>query len=110
MFGALGDMAKMMKNLSAMQSNMKQMQEELAKVEVTGTCRSGMAEIVMAGDMTVKKVSIAQSAMTAENRAALEDSVREAFASALQQAKMEGAKRISSAAGGLNVPGLFPGA
>ena len=106
MFGALGDMAKMMKNLSAMQSNMKQMREELAKIEVTGTCRSGMAEIVMTGDMTVKKVSIARSAMTEENRTALEDSLTEAFASALQQAKMEGAKRLSSAAGGLDIPGM----
>ena len=106
MFGSLGDMAKMMKNLSNIQSNMKQMQEELAKVEVTGTCRSGMAEIVMAGDMTVKKISIAQSAMTAENRTALEEALLEAFASALQQAKMEGAQRFSSAAGGLNIPGM----
>ena len=106
MFGSLGDMAKMMKNLSAVQANMKQMREELAKIEVTGTCRSGMAEIVMSGDMTVKKVSIAQSAMTAENRTALEEALAEAFASALQQAKMEGAQRLSSAAGGLNIPGM----
>ena len=106
MFGALGDMAKMMKNLSTMQSNMKQMQEELAKIEVTGTCRSGMAEIIMAGDLTVRKVTIAQSAMTEENRAVLEESIAEAFASALQQAKMEGAQRLSAATGGLNIPGM----
>ena len=106
MFGALGDMAKMMKNLSAVQANMKQMREELAKIEVTGTSRSGMAEIVMAGDLTVKKVSIAQSAMTEGNRAALEESLAEAFASALQQAKMEGAQRLSSVTDGLNIPGM----
>ena len=45
-----------------------------------------------------------------QNRELVENAVKEAIASALQQVKMEGAKRLSDATGGLNIPGLTPGA
>ena len=108
MFGSLGEMAGLMKKFGEMQNNMKKMQAELAQIEVRGTSHSNLVEVVMSGDMIVKSVSIASAAFSPENKEILESSVQEAIASALQQVKMEGAKRLSDVTGGMKLPG-FPG-
>ncbi len=110
MFGSLGEMAGLLKKFGEIQNNMKKMQQELAAIEVHGSSHSGIAEIVMSGDMVVKSVHLDPSALSPDNRELIEEAVREAAASALQQVKMEGAKRLSDATGGLNLPGLTPGA
>lgn len=110
MFGSLGEMANLMKNFGQIQNNMKKMQQELALVEVRGTSYSNIAEVVMSGDMIVKSVKLDPAALAVQNRELVENAVKEAIASALQQVKMEGAKRLSDATGGLNIPGLTPGA
>ena len=102
MFGSLGEMANLMKKFGEIQSNMKKMQAELAAIEVRGTSYSNIAE--------VKSVKLDPAALSAQNRELVENAVQEAVASALQQAKMEGAKRLSNATGGINIPGLTPGA
>lgn len=106
----LGEMANLMKNFGQIQNNMKKMQQELASVEVRGTSYSNIAEVVMSGDMIVKSVKLDPAALAVQNRELVENAVKEAIASALQQVKMEGAKRLSDATGGLNIPGLTPGA
>ena len=110
MFGSLGEMANLMKKFGEIQSNMKKMQAELAAIEVRGTSYSNIAEVVMSGDMVVKSVKLDPAALSAQNREQVENAVQEAVASALQQAKMEGAKRLSNATGGISIPGLTPGA
>lgn len=109
MFGSLGEMANLMKKFGEIQSNMKKMQAELAAIEVRGTSYSGIAEVVMSGDMVVKSVKLDPAALSAQNCELVEKAVQEAVASALQQVKMEGAKRLSDATGGIKIPGLTPG-
>ena len=108
MFGSLGEMAGLMKKFGEMQSNMKKMQAELAQIEVKGTSHSNLVEVEMSGDMIVRKVTIASAALSPDNKDILEASVQEAIASALQQVKMEGAKRLADVTGGIKLPG-FPG-
>ncbi len=110
MFGSLGEMAGLMKKFGEIQNNMKKMQSELAALEVRGTSYSNIAEIIMSGDMIVKSVKIDPAALSSQNKELVENAVQEAISSALQQVKAEGAKRLSDATGGINIPGLTPGA
>lgn len=106
MFGSLGEMAGLMKKFGEIQANMKKMQQELAELEIHGTSHSGLAEVVMSGDMAVKKVMLSDDAQKA-SRSDLETAVQEAVASAMSQIKAEGAKRLQEATGGIKIPGLF---
>ena len=63
-------------------------------------------EVVVSGDFNVKKVYISPSLAEMKDAAILESAVFEAMNNALVQAKMESAKKLSEATGGINIPGI----
>ncbi len=106
MFGNLGEMAGLMKKFGEIQKNMKKMKEDLAAIEVAGKNAAGQVEVVVSGDFNVKKVYISPSLAEMKDAAILESAVFEAMNNALVQAKMESAKKLSEATGGINIPGI----
>ena len=54
----------------------------------------------------MKKVYISPSLAEMKDAAILESAVFEAMNNALVQAKMESAKKLSEATGGINIPGI----
>ena len=52
------NIGKMMKKAQEMQANMKGLQEELAKIEVSGESGGGMVKVMMSGDRQVKSIVI----------------------------------------------------
>ena len=106
MFGNLGEMAGLMKKFGEIQKNMKKMKEDLAAIEVAGENAAGQVEVVVSGDFNVKKVYISPSLAEMKDAAILESAVFEAMNNALVQAKMESAKKLSEATGGINIPGI----
>lgn len=107
MFGNLGELAGMMKNLQNIQSQAKKMKEELAALEITGRSSCGQVEVTMSGDMILKKVSISPELVALNNHVLVQTSVHEAVANAMSQVKQAAASRLSAATGGMNLPGLF---
>ncbi|QSH42163.1 YbaB/EbfC family nucleoid-associated protein [Lentisphaerota bacterium ZTH] len=105
MFGNLGEMAGMMKKAKDIQKNLKNMKEEMAKAEFSGSCAGGKVEAVVSGDMIVKKVKIA-SEVTSDAEL-LEDMVTAAVNTAINNAKNAAQERMNEATGGLDIPGLF---
>ena len=106
MFGNLGEMAGLMKKFGEIQKNMKKMKGDLAAIEVAGENAAGQVEVVVSGDFNVKKVYISPSLAEMKDAAILESAVFEAMNNALVQAKMESAKKLSEATGGINIPGI----
>jgi len=106
MFGKLGDMAGMMKQAHDMQKNMKNVQDELESLEVSGKSSCGRVEIVATCDLIVKRASIAPEVLETADPSIVEKLVVEATNSALDAAKMTAQSKMSDITGGLNLPGM----
>ena len=103
MFGQLGEMAGLMKRMGEMQSKMKKIKKELEELNVTGSSSNGAVQITITGDMAaVKNVHVSGNLSAAE----MEIAIGEAVANVINNAKMESAKRLSEATGGIDLSAL----
>ena len=107
MFGELGKMAALMKNLQGLKENMEKMKAEMAEREYAASSCGSQVTAVVSGDLVLKQLLISPEIMKTGDTALLRDAVVEAVNSAITQAKIDAASRLSDAAGGMNVPG-FP--
>jgi len=109
MFGNLAEMAGLMKKVQEMQKSVKKMQEEMSSVELSGKSQGSQVEVVMSGDMKIRRVCVNPACIELKDQAVLEAAIQEAVSSAIAQVKAEAAKRLSVATGGLSdgFPGLF---
>ena len=100
MFGQLGELAGLMKRMGEMQSKMKKIKKDLEELNVTGSSSTGAVQITISGDMSVvKNVHISGDMPASE----MEIAVAEAVASVINNAKLESAKRLSEATGGMDL-------
>ena len=96
------------KNLQNVQSKMGEVQEKMKAVTVTGSSGGEMVKIEMAGDMTIRNVTIAPEAVDPGDIGMLEDLILAAFTDALANVRDAMQQEMSSITGGLNLPpGLF---
>ena len=96
----------MMKQAQQMQANMQKMQEEVAKMEVTGQSGGGMVSVVMTGKHDVKRVNIDDSLM-GDDKDMLEDLIAAAVNDAVRQVEKESQERFSGMTDGLSLPAGF---
>lgn len=103
----LGDI---MKQAQAMQENMKQMQEDLANMEVHGEAGAGLVKVTMTGRHDVKNVEIDSSLLSegvsSEDREMLEDLLAAAVNNAVRKVDDESKNKMGGMAEGLNIPGF----
>jgi DNA-binding YbaB/EbfC family protein len=103
MFGQLGELAGLMKKMGEMQSKMKKIKKELEELEVTGYSANCAVQITISGDMSVvKNIEIAEGMSNSELKVA----VGEAVENVINNAKLESAKRLSEATGGMDLSAL----
>jgi len=100
-----GGLGNLMKQAQAMQENLQKAQEELAKMEFTGTAGGGMVSVTMTGRHDVKRVNIDDSVM--DDKEMLEDLVAAAVNDAVRNVEAKTKEAFSGMAGGLNLPGGF---
>jgi nucleoid-associated protein EbfC len=106
-----GNIAQLMQQAQKMQENMQRAQEELAKLEVTGSAGGGMVSITLTGRMECRSVKIDPSVLSdvemAEDLvvAAINDAVNKVNAES--QAKMSGATAGMPIPPGMKIPGMF---
>ncbi|MDQ6963722.1 MAG: YbaB/EbfC family nucleoid-associated protein [Mariprofundales bacterium] len=79
------NIGKMMQQAQALQERMKNMQEEIANIEVSGEAGGGMVTVVMRGDYQVRSITIDESVWQEQDRAMLEDLIAAATNAASQQ-------------------------
>lgn len=102
MKGALGDL---MKQAQAMQEGLRRAQEELAKVEVTGTAGGGVVDVTMNCRHDVKRIRIDPSLLQ-DDKEVLEDLLAAAVNDAVRKVEKATQEKLSGLTGGLSVPGL----
>ena len=101
MFGKMGDMVKMARE---MQGKLKQVKEELEREMYDGF--SGGATVKVSGDMEVKEISVEPRLLEIGKKDQLQKDLKEAANKALKSAKDAAARKMKSVTGGLGLPGL----
>ena len=105
MFGK-GGMGNLMKQAQMMQERMQKMQEEVAKMEVTGESGAGMVKITITGSHNVRRVAIDPSLME-DDQEMLEDLIAAAFNDAVRRAEEQNKAKMADITGGMQLPPGF---
>jgi nucleoid-associated protein EbfC len=100
-----GGLGGLMKQAQEMQAKMKQAQEELAQLEVTGSAGGGMVEVTLTGRHEVRSIRIDDSLLK-DDREMLEDLIAAAFNDAVRKVEETTQEKFSGMAGGLG--GMMP--
>ncbi|MFA0923931.1 YbaB/EbfC family nucleoid-associated protein [Xanthomonas fragariae] len=97
-----GNIAQLMQQAQKMQENLERAQEELAKLEVTGTAGGGMVSVTLTGAKECRKVRIDPSILSDQEMA--EDLIAAAFNDASNKIDVESKDRMGSATAGMQLP------
>jgi DNA-binding YbaB/EbfC family protein len=89
-----------------MQRQLKEAQEQLASLEVTGEAGGGMVKVVMSGRHDVRRVSI-DPALMGDDKDMLEDLLAAAVNDAVHRVEQETQSKMSGVTSGLNLPPGF---
>lgn len=100
-----GGLGPLMKQAQQMQEKMKNMQEQLATVEVEGQSGAGMVTVVMTCRYDVKRVNIDDSLM-GDDKDMLEDLLAAAVNDAVRRVEITTQERMAGFTTGM---GLAPG-
>ncbi len=101
------NIGKMMKKAQEMQANMKDLQEELAKIEVSGESGGGMVKVMMSGDRQVKSIVIEDELWEEKDKSLIEDLVAAAVNAASQTAEEKSKEEQQKLMAGLPLPPGF---
>ena len=97
-----GNIAQLMQQAQRMQENMQRAQEDMAKVEVTGSAGGGMVSVTITGRMECRKVRIDPGVLSDPEMA--EDLVAAAFNDAVNKVNAESQAKMAAATAGMPMP------
>jgi len=97
-----GNIAQLMQQAQKMQENLQKAQEDLAKLEVTGSAGGGMVSVTLTGAKECRKVRIDPSILA--DAEMTEDLVAAAFNDASNKIDAESKNRMGSATAGMQLP------
>jgi nucleoid-associated protein EbfC len=106
-----GNIAQLMQQAQKMQENLQRAQEEVAKIEATGSAGNGLVSVTLSGKMECRKVHIDPSVLADAEMtedlvvAAINDAVGRINAES--QAKMSAATAGMPIPPGMKIPGMF---
>ncbi|MDI6895355.1 MAG: YbaB/EbfC family nucleoid-associated protein [Bacillota bacterium] len=100
-------MAKMMKQVQKMQSELVRVQEEVAEKTVEATAGGGAVRAVVNGRLEVKALQISPEAIDPEDPELLADLVLAAVNEGIRRAQEMVQKEMARVTGGLSIPGVF---
>lgn len=101
-----GGIGNIMKQAQQMQEKMQRMQEEVAKLEVTGESGAGLVKITMTGKHEVRRVMIDDSLMS-DDKEMLEDLVAAAINDAVRRVEVDQQTKMAGITDGMNLPAGF---
>jgi len=95
-----------MQQAQRVQEDLKRAQEELAKLEVTGSSGGGMVSVTMNGRHEVRRVNIDRK-LFADDAEMAEDLVAAAFNDAVNKVAVASQQRMGEVTGGMGLPPGF---
>lgn len=98
-----GGIGNLMKQAQQMQEKMQRMQEEVAKIEITGESGAGLVKVTMTGKHEVRRLMIDDSLM-GDDKEMLEDLIAAAVNDAVRRVEQKQQEMMSSVTAGMNLP------
>ena len=93
----------MLSKAKAMQEKMKEVQDQIKKIEVEGEAGGNLVKVVLSGDYELKSISISETAKK-ESQEIINDLIIAAYNNAKDILKQKSAEELSKVTGGLNLP------
>ncbi len=100
------NIAKMMQQAKKIKDSMKQMQEELAALEVTGEAGGGLVKAVVSGQHQVKRITIDDSLLS-DDKAMVEDLIAAAINAGMNEIEATIKAKQKDMMGGMPLPPGF---
>ena len=105
---------QMMKQAQGLQKKLKDTQEELANLEITGEAANGAVKVTCDGQGRFKAIKLSAEAINPENPSAVDsdtvEMLEDIISSAIKQASNKAGKtmeeKMKAVTGGINIPGL----
>ena len=96
----------MLSKAKAMQERMKEVQDQIKKIEVEGESGGSLVKVVLSGDYELRSITINDAAKK-ENQEIINDLIIAAYNNAKENLKKKSAEELSKVTGGLNLPADF---
>ena len=93
----------MLSKAKIMQEKMKEAQDQIKKIEVSGVSGGNLVKVILKGDYEIKSIEITEAAKK-ENQELINDLIIAAFNNAKENLKKKSAEELSKVTGGLNLP------
>mgnify|MGYP003301489645 FL=1 len=93
----------MLSKAKIMQEKMKEAQDQIKKIEVSGVSGGNLVKVILKGDYEIKSIEITEAAKK-ENQEIIYDLIIAAFNNAKENLKKKSAEELSKVTGGLNLP------
>lgn len=101
-----GGLGNMMKQAKQMQEKMERVQQEIARMEVTGEAGAGLVKVTMLGNHNVKRVEIDPSLFD-DDKDMLEDLLAAAVNDAVRRIEEGNKEKMASVTAGIPLPPGF---
>ena len=98
------NLGNLLKQAQDMQARMQELQEQLARAEVTGTSGAGMIRVTLSGKGEARSIKIDPSLIDPNEAEVLEDLLLAAFNDARGKVEAHAAEEMSKLTGGLKLP------
>ena len=89
-----------------MQNKMKEVQEQIKKIEVEGEAGGSLVKVILTGDYELKSIIFSEEAKK-ENQEIINDLIIAAYNNAKENLKKKSAQELSKVTDGLNLPSDF---
>ena len=93
----------MLSKAKIMQEKMKEAQDQIKKIEVSGVSGGNLVKVILKGDYEIKSIEITEAAKK-ENQEIINVLIIAAFNNAKENLKKKSAEELSKVTGGLNLP------
>jgi len=101
------DLGAMMQQAQQLQQKMLEAQDAAKQKTVEASAGGGMVTVTITGGFEVRAIKIDPACIDAKDPTMLQDLIIAAMNQAIAKAQELQASAVSSATGGLNIPGLF---
>tara|TARA_B100000965_G_C19034702_1_gene516870 strand:- start:203 stop:520 length:318 start_codon:yes stop_codon:yes gene_type:complete len=99
------DFSKILDKAKELESKMKESQEKIKNINVTGISGGNSVKITLNGEGEVINLDISPEILK-EDKTIVEDLIKAAFSNAKSQLKSKTSEEISKATGGFGIPGF----
>ena len=93
----------MLSKAKVMQEKMKEVQDQIKKIEVEGEAGGNLVKVILSGDYELKSIIISDTAKN-ENQEIINDLIIAAYNNAKENLKKKSAEELSKVTGELNLP------